>query len=51
MVQLLEKGSASKMETSSIVYDTQKLNLWYGNHHALKNIDLQIKENEVTAII
>lgn len=51
MVQLLEKGSASQMETSSIVYDTQKLNLWYGNHHALKNIDLQIKENEVTAII
>ncbi|WP_419959009.1 phosphate ABC transporter ATP-binding protein PstB [Psychrobacillus sp. BM2] len=51
MVQSLEKGSASQIETSSIVYDTQKLNLWYGNHHALKNIDLQIKENEVTAII
>lgn len=51
MVQSLEKGSVSQMESSSIVYDTQKLNLWYGNHHALKNIDLQIKENEVTAII
>ncbi|QBP40904.1 phosphate ABC transporter ATP-binding protein PstB [Paenisporosarcina antarctica] len=34
-----------------IVYDTRQLNLWYGNHHALKNIDLAIKENEVTAII
>jgi len=34
-----------------IVYDTRELNLWYGNHHALKNIDLAIKENEVTAII
>lgn len=51
MVQTLEKGSAKQMVASSIVYDTQKLNLWYGNHHALKNIDLQIKENEVTAII
>ncbi|WP_370873927.1 phosphate ABC transporter ATP-binding protein PstB [Oikeobacillus pervagus] len=33
------------------VYETKKCNLWYGNHHALKNIDLSIKENEVTAII
>ncbi|MET0960094.1 MAG: phosphate ABC transporter ATP-binding protein PstB [Psychrobacillus psychrotolerans] len=51
MVQTLENGFARQKEVSSIVYDTQKLNLWYGNHHALKNIDLQIKENEVTAII
>ncbi|MFJ7826793.1 phosphate ABC transporter ATP-binding protein PstB [Psychrobacillus sp. NPDC096623] len=51
MVQTFEKGAAGQLEASSIVYDTQKLNLWYGNHHALKNIDLQIKENEVTAII
>ena len=36
---------------NKIVYDTRQLNLWYGNHHALKNIDLAIKENEVTAII
>lgn len=36
---------------NNIVYDTRQLNLWYGNHHALKNIDLAIKENEVTAII
>ncbi|MDX1700808.1 MAG: phosphate ABC transporter ATP-binding protein PstB, partial [Melioribacteraceae bacterium] len=36
---------------NNIVYDTKQLNLWYGNHHALKNIDLAIKENEVTAII
>jgi phosphate transport system ATP-binding protein len=34
-----------------IVYDTKQLNLWYGNNHALKNIDLPILENEVTAII
>ncbi|MET3575912.1 phosphate ABC transporter ATP-binding protein PstB [Bhargavaea ullalensis] len=34
-----------------LVFDTKRLNLWYGNHHALKNIDLPIRENEVTAII
>ena len=27
------------------------MNLWYGEHHALKNINLDIYENEVTAII
>jgi phosphate transport system ATP-binding protein len=33
------------------VYDTKDLNLWYGEGHALKNINLAINENEVTAII
>ncbi|MEK4028807.1 MULTISPECIES: phosphate ABC transporter ATP-binding protein PstB [Bacillaceae] len=33
------------------VYSTKKCNLWYGNHHALKNINLDMKEREVTAII
>ncbi len=36
---------------SRSVYDTKQLNLWYGANHALKNIELDIKENEVTAII
>lgn len=35
----------------SIVYKTDNLNLWYGNNQALKNIDLDVYENEVTAII
>ncbi|MBA2869884.1 phosphate transport system ATP-binding protein [Anoxybacillus calidus] len=35
----------------AVVYRTKNLNLWYGEHHALKNIDLDIYENEVTAII
>lgn len=35
----------------NIVYDTKDLNLWYGEGHALKNINLSIYENEVTAII
>ncbi|WP_139226500.1 phosphate ABC transporter ATP-binding protein PstB [Bacillus sp. UNCCL81] len=34
-----------------IVYDTQNLSLWYGQDKALKDINLSIYENEVTAII
>ena len=33
------------------VFHTVDFNLWYGGHHALKSINLDIKENEVTAII
>lgn len=35
----------------NIVYDTRDLNLWYGDHHGLKDVNLSIYENEVTAII
>lgn len=34
-----------------VVYDTKDLNLWYGDTHALKDINLSIYEKEVTAII
>ncbi|MBU5593561.1 phosphate ABC transporter ATP-binding protein [Amphibacillus sp. MSJ-3] len=34
-----------------LVFTTQDLNLWYGETHALKNINLPIYEREVTAII
>ena len=33
------------------VYETKHLNLWYGEKHALKDINLNLYENEVTAII
>lgn len=33
------------------VYSVKDLNLWYGMDHALKNINLNFYENEVTAII
>lgn len=36
---------------NKVVFDTKDLNLWYGNTHALKDINLQINEKEVTAII
>jgi len=38
-------------EAKNIVYDTRNLNLWYGDHHGLKDVNLSIYENEVTAII
>ncbi len=47
--ELVKDDSTSSASKS--VYDTQQLNLWYGDNHALKNIDLDIKQNEVTAII
>ncbi|QHC04778.1 phosphate ABC transporter ATP-binding protein [Anoxybacillus sp. PDR2] len=48
-----ENGAISKPaeKDKEIVYRTSELNLWYGEHHALKNIYLDIYENEVTAII
>ncbi len=39
------------MEEKNFVFNTRELNLWYGEDHALKNINLEIDENEVTAII
>ncbi|MBY0122382.1 phosphate ABC transporter ATP-binding protein [Bacillus sp. S/N-304-OC-R1] len=41
----------SEEAAKNIVYKTDSLNLWYGENHALKNINLDIYENEVTAII
>lgn len=40
------------MDTSKAsVYDIKDLKLWYGDHQALKNINMTIRKNEVTAII
>ncbi|WHZ56546.1 MULTISPECIES: phosphate ABC transporter ATP-binding protein PstB [Metabacillus] len=46
-----EEFETNAKKDKSIVYKTDNLNLWYGNDQALKNIDLDIYENEVTAII
>ncbi|HWJ78739.1 MAG TPA: phosphate ABC transporter ATP-binding protein PstB [Niallia sp.] len=40
-----------KWTQKNAVYQTRQLNLWYGENHALKNINLDIMENEVTSII
>ena len=39
------------MKNKEIVYDIKNLNLWYGENHALKDINFLVKKNEVTAII
>ncbi|MDX5475203.1 MAG: phosphate ABC transporter ATP-binding protein PstB [Bacillaceae bacterium] len=45
------ENTNTPLSNKKIVYDTKDLNLWYGKDHALKNINLSIYENEVTAII
>ncbi|WP_374149413.1 phosphate ABC transporter ATP-binding protein PstB [Priestia megaterium] len=50
-MELTNKEKVNTPQTKEIVYKTKGLNLWYGNTHALKNIDLDIHANEVTAII
>ncbi|MFJ7953451.1 phosphate ABC transporter ATP-binding protein PstB [Lysinibacillus sp. NPDC096418] len=51
-VKKIHTGAKPEMEVArNIVYDTKNLNLWYGDHHGLKDVNLSIYENEVTAII
>ncbi|MEH7124536.1 phosphate ABC transporter ATP-binding protein PstB [Bacillus sp. JJ1503] len=45
------QDTVTDITSKNIVYKTDQLNLWYGENHALKNINLDIYENEVTAII
>ncbi|NEY71621.1 phosphate ABC transporter ATP-binding protein PstB [Bacillus mesophilus] len=49
--EVKKQDTTITQSTKRIVYDTKDLNLWYGEDHALKNINLAIHENEVTAII
>ena len=51
MVTSNEAKEGNHMADKKIVFDTRELNLWYGEDQALKNINLEILENEVTAII
>ncbi|MDN4493292.1 phosphate ABC transporter ATP-binding protein PstB [Ureibacillus aquaedulcis] len=44
-------GESTKSVERNSVFNTKNFNLWYGDHHALKDINLDIRENEVTAII
>ena len=36
--------------SEDIVIDLQKMNKWYGDFHVLKDIDLQVKRNEILVI-
>lgn len=52
IVKKIQTGGKPELEVvGNIVYDTRNLNLWYGDHHGLKDVNLSIYENEVTAII
>jgi phosphate transport system ATP-binding protein len=39
------------MEVNMSIISTKNLNLWYGKHKALKDINLEIEKNAVTALI
>ncbi|WP_139364974.1 phosphate ABC transporter ATP-binding protein PstB [Sutcliffiella halmapala] len=50
-IQTSNTESFNTQIPKNIVYNTKDLSLWYGEDIALKNINLPIYENEVTAII
>lgn len=39
------------MEHMGISIEAAHLNLWYGDHHALKDVNVSIPKNEITALI
>jgi phosphate transport system ATP-binding protein len=41
----------STLTITNQVFEVKDLNLWYGEHHALKNINFPINKKEVTAMI
>lgn len=47
------KMTASNNTGSNLVFDVNNFNLWYsnGSHHALKDINMKIKANAITAFI
>lgn len=47
MTNTINKGIKDK----NFVFEVKNLNLWYGNNQALKNLNVTINENEITAII
>ncbi|WP_411844429.1 phosphate ABC transporter ATP-binding protein PstB [Salinicoccus sp. HZC-1] len=49
----LEKKDSNTgiVQSSKSVFHTKDFNLWYGDNHALQNINLAFGENEVSAII
>ena len=56
MVQVLTRQNETnpaihQVGKQPIVMQSNNFNLWYGDHHALKDINLNMQENEVTAII
>lgn len=49
---IVEMDTLKQLEPAKkVVFHTEDVNLWYDDMHALKNISLDIREKEVTAII
>lgn len=46
-----DTNSAAVCEKSEYKMEVQNLNLWYGAFHALKNVNLGVKEHEICAFI
>ena len=49
--EFIGRNEKQKVKNDRFVYQTEELNLWYGEKQALKNISLDIVENQITAII
>lgn len=39
------------METTTVIFDIENLNVWYGSAHVLKNVSLKIPKQRITALI
>ncbi|WP_033826430.1 phosphate ABC transporter ATP-binding protein PstB [Bacillus andreraoultii] len=50
-VEVINFREKKDLLNNEVVYETKDLNLWYGKKHVLKNMNLEICENEITAII
>lgn len=49
--ETVKDQTVASLEPKEKVYETNKLNLWYGEKQALIDINLDVYQNEVTAII
>ena len=47
---MTEQGNGP-VSPETLVFDIRHLNLFYGKHQALKDINMQVKRNEITALI
>jgi phosphate transport system ATP-binding protein len=47
----LSKNASERRPALSFKIESKNLNLWYGEKHALTNINLQVLENKITALI
>lgn len=51
-VEYKETASSSIIQTDKkVVYEAKNFNLWYGDNHALQDINLTFHENDINAII